>query len=98
MGFDMKQVVKTKIWKFIRGRGIALSYKGGGTVIIRCSSDYATISGDKLGFEELATYLLTMAKGDVPTNEGQHIHVDKSAGMLSERSTDLVIEFVDDEG
>ena len=75
--------------------GMTMSFSGGGTVLIREAGNTFSIQGDRVGFEDLATALLTLAHNEGVAPSFCHIHVDEHP-MLAKGSSSIVVQYLDE--
>ncbi len=76
--------------------GITMSFAGGGTVIVSGSGNAFSIRGDRTGFVDLATALLTLAHNEGVAPSFCHIHVDEHP-MLAKGSSSIVVQYLSEE-
>lgn len=88
--------IKLEIEDYNPDDGIAMSFTGGGTVKITGTENCFSIRGNRVGFEDLATALLTLAHNEGVAPSFCHIHVDEHP-MLAKGSSSIVVQYLSEE-
>ena len=76
--------------------GLTMSFTGGGAVKITGDENCYSIRGNRVGFEDLATALLTLAHNEGVAPSFCHIHVDEHP-MLAKGSSSIVVQYLSEE-
>tara|TARA_R110002072_G_scaffold42064_9_gene117819 strand:+ start:106440 stop:106712 length:273 start_codon:yes stop_codon:yes gene_type:complete len=88
--------MKIEVEDYNPEEGLTMSFTGGGTVKITGADNCFSIRGNRVGFEDLATALLTLAHNEGVAHSSCHIHVDEHP-MLAEGSSSIVVQYLSDE-
>ena len=86
--------IELEINEYNPDHGLTNTFTGGGVIkITQLGEDGFSIRGDRVGFEDLATALLTLAHNEGIAPSFSHIHVDQHP-MLAKGSSSVVVQYL----